>query len=41
VLADYQAVLNATCEAWHALVAETGRLASLTGYPDLLRSELR
>jgi hypothetical protein len=40
VLADYQAVLDATCEAWNALVAEPGRLASLTGYPYLLRSEL-
>jgi hypothetical protein len=41
VLADYKAVLDATCEAWNALVAETGRLASLTGYPYLLRSELQ
>ena len=41
VLADYKAVLDATCEAWNALVAETGRLASLTAYPYLVRSELR
>jgi hypothetical protein len=40
VLADYEAVLDAACDAWNALVAETGRLASLTAYPYLLRSEL-
>ena len=41
VLDDYTAVLDAACDAWKALVAETGRLASLTAYPYLLRSELR
>jgi hypothetical protein len=41
VLAGYNAVLDATCDAWNALVAETGRLASLTAYPYLIRSELR
>jgi hypothetical protein len=41
VLADYDAVLDAACDAWNALAAETGRLASLTAYPYLLRSELR
>jgi hypothetical protein len=41
VLADYKAVLDATCEAWNALSTETGKLASLTAYPYLLRSELR
>jgi hypothetical protein len=41
VLKDYQAVLDAACETWNALVAETGRLASLTAYPYLVRSELR
>lgn len=41
VLDDYAAVLDAACDAWNALVAETGRLASLTAYPYLLRSELR
>ena len=41
VLDSYQAVLDAACDAWNALVAETGRLASLTAYPYLLRSELR
>jgi hypothetical protein len=40
VLADYKAVLDATCEVWSALVAETGRLASPTGSTYLLRSEL-
>jgi hypothetical protein len=41
VLADYAAVLDAACDAWNALAGETGRLASLTAYPYLLRSELQ
>lgn len=41
VLADPTAVLDAACDAWNALAAETGRLASLTAYPYLPRSELR
>ena len=41
VLDGYTAVLDAACDAWNALVAETGRLASLAAYPYLLRSELR
>ena len=41
VLDDYTAVLDAARDAWNALVAETGRLASLTAYPYLLRSGLR
>ena len=41
VLDDYAAVLDAACDAWNALVAETGRLASLTAYPYLLRSKFR
>ena len=41
LLKDYRAVLDAACDAWNALVAETGRLASLTAYPYLLRSKLR
>ena len=40
LLADYQAVLDAACRAWNALAKEHGRLASLTAYPYLLRSEL-
>jgi transposase len=40
VLDGYAAVLEAACRAWNALAAETGRLASLTAYPYLLRSEL-
>ena len=40
-LDGYKAVLDAACDAWNALAAETGRLASLTAYPYLLRSELR
>jgi hypothetical protein len=39
VLADCDAVLDAACDAWNALAAETGRLASLTAYPYLVRSE--
>jgi hypothetical protein len=41
VLADYQAVLDAACDAWNALLTEPSRLASLTAYPYLIRSELR
>jgi transposase len=41
VLDGYAAVLDAACRAWNGLAAETGRLASLTAYPYLLRSELR
>ena len=40
LLANYGAVLDAACDAWNALVAEPGRLASLTAYPYLLRSAL-
>jgi transposase len=38
VLRDYEAVLGAACTAWNRLINETGRLASLTGYPYLMRS---
>jgi DDE superfamily endonuclease len=31
--ADYPAIVDAACAAWNRLCAETGRLASLTGYP--------
>ena len=41
LLADYPAVLDAACDAWNALVAEAGRLASLTAYPYLVKSELQ
>ena len=30
--ADYDAVVDASCAAWRRLLAEAGRLASLTGY---------
>jgi len=40
VRADYDAVLAATCRAWNKLLAEKGRLASLTAYPYLVASEL-
>ena len=33
VLADYEAVVDAACKAWNALVAEPGRIASLTSFP--------
>jgi hypothetical protein len=42
VLESYTAVLDAACAAcaaWNALAAEPGRLASLTAYPYLVRSE--
>lgn len=41
VLDDYEAVLDAAWDAWNALATETGRLASLTAYPYLIRSEFR
>lgn len=31
--ADYDAIADAACEAWNRLLAEPGRLSSLTGYP--------
>lgn len=30
---DYDAILDAACEAWNQLCAEAGRLTSLTAYP--------
>jgi transposase len=33
LLDDYDAVVEATCEAWRRLVNEPGRLTSLTSYP--------
>ena len=35
LLADYEAVVDACCDAWIALVAESGRIQSLTSYPYL------
>jgi hypothetical protein len=35
LLADYEAVVNACCDAWNALTADSGRLRSLTAYPYL------
>ena len=32
-LADTEAILDACCRAWNALVAEPGRLHSLCAYP--------
>jgi transposase len=40
LLDGYTAVLDAACKAWNALTAEPGRLASLSAYPYLARSEL-
>ncbi len=40
VLDGYAAVLDAACRAWNALVDESGRLTSLSGYPYLLRPEV-
>ena len=33
VLAGYEAVLDAACQAWNAVCAEPGRLRSLTSFP--------
>ncbi len=41
LLTTYPAVLDAACDAWNDLGAETGGLASLTAYPYLTKSELR
>src|SRR4051812_17439271 len=38
ILADYDALLAATYRAWNKLLAEKGRLASLTAYPYLTAS---
>lgn len=35
LLANYEAVVDACCQAWNALTAEAGRLRSLTAYPYL------
>lgn len=31
--ADYEAIVDAACNAWNRLLAETGRIASLCSYP--------
>jgi hypothetical protein len=33
VLADYAAIVDAACQAWNALIAEPGRIRSLTSFP--------
>lgn len=33
LLADYDAIVNAACDAWNKLVAEAGRIKSLCSYP--------
>lgn len=33
LLDDYDAIVDAVCEAWKKLLAETGRITSLCGYP--------
>lgn len=38
LFADYNAILDATCQAWNRLAAETSRLTTLTRYPYLLAS---
>lgn len=35
--ADYDAIVDAACEAWNRLRAEAGRIASLTSYPWILK----
>ena len=38
--ADYDAIVDACCRAWNALVAERGRLRSLCAYPYLDRVKI-
>ena len=38
LLADYEAVVEACCDAWNALVREKGRIQLLTSYPYLNKS---
>jgi hypothetical protein len=33
LLDDYEAIVDAICEAWNRLIAETGRVKSLCTYP--------
>jgi transposase len=33
LLDDYDAIVDATCDAWRKLVAEAGRITSLCSYP--------
>jgi transposase len=40
VLDDYEAVLDAVCQAWNRLLDETGRLTTLTAYPYLTASAI-
>ena len=37
LLDDYDAIADATCEAWRRLLGESGRLTSLTSYPWIMR----
>ena len=34
--ADYEAIVDAACDAWNTLCADTGRITSLCGYPWIL-----
>jgi transposase len=34
---DYDAIVDAACKAWNRLVAEVGRIASLSSYPWILK----
>jgi hypothetical protein len=38
MLDDYEAVLEAVCQAWNRLLDEAGRLTSLNAYPYLAAS---
>lgn len=37
LLDDYDAIVDATCQAWRDLVADIGRLTSLTAYPWIMK----
>ena len=39
LLNDYEAIVDAACTAWSALLAETGRITSLASYPWILAVE--
>lgn len=41
LLNDYKAIVTATSRAWKRLCRDTGRLASLTAYPWIMRAKLR
>ena len=41
LLADYDAIADAACNAWNRLCVEVGHLTSLCSYPSIPRSDVR